>query len=100
MTNFPVELRSCESALAILSQANKHLQIFYADQSNWEIALILISQKLAHYKIASYGALAHLAINLNNYRAATLLAISVQEEEDYICNHLNSVLHDIMRPFM
>ena len=63
---------------------------------NWEIALILVSQKLTHYKIASYGGLAHLAINLKNYAAATLLAISVQEEEEFITQHLNGIFDSFL----
>ena len=76
---------------ALLSQTRNHLSIFADDSINWEIALILVAQKLAHYKIASYGGLAHLAIKLNYHKAATLLAVSAQEEEEFIANHLNRI---------
>ena len=77
---------------ALLSEGLSHLSLFSNDIANWEIALILVSQKLAHYKIASYGGLAHLAINLNYYKAATLLAFSAQEEEEYIADNLNGII--------
>ena len=76
---------------ALLSQTRNHLSIFADDSINWEIALILVAQKLAYYKIASYGGLAHLAINLEFRNAAALLAFSVQEEEEFIANHLNRI---------
>ena len=77
---------------ALLNEGKGHLSIFEGDPVNWEIALILVSQKLAHYKIASYGGLAHLAIKLGIYKAATLLAISAQEEEEFIANNLNGII--------
>lgn len=86
-----IEGKNCETFNALLSEGKKQLAMFADDPVNWEIALILVSQKLAHYKIASYGGLAHLAIKLNYYKAATLLAVSAQEEEEFIANHLNRI---------
>ena len=83
--------RVCKPMKALLSQTKNHLSIFGDDRINWEIALILVAQKLAYYKIASYGGLAHLAINLEFRNAAALLAFSVQEEEEFIANHLNRI---------
>ncbi len=91
-----IEGRNCETFNALLAEGLSHLALFSNDISNWEIALILVSQKLAHYKIASYGGLAHLAINLNYYKAATLLAFSAQEEEEYIANNLNVIIDDFL----
>lgn len=86
-----IEGRDCKTFDALLSEGKNQLSIFTGDPVNWEIALILVSQKLAHYKIASYGGLAHLAIKLSYYKAATLLAISAQEEEEYIAKNLNGI---------
>lgn len=91
-----IESKTCETFNALIEEGKNHLSIFSNDDANWEIALILVSQKLAHYKIASYGGLAHLAINLNYYKAATLLAISAQEEEEYIANNLNSMFDSFL----
>ena len=90
--NQSVESKNCKIFDALLAEGLSHLSLFSNDIVNWEIALILVSQKLAHYKIASYGGLAHLAINLNYYKAATLLAFSAQEEEEYITNNLNGII--------
>lgn len=99
LRNETIAAKPSESIIALLSEAKKYFTIFSNDIVNWEIALILISQKLAHYKIAAYGAVAHLAINLNDHRAATLLAIGVQEEEEYIEKHLNGITHEFLKPY-
>lgn len=99
LRNEKIVAKPSESIIALLSEAKKYFTIFSNDIVNWEIALILISQKLAHYKIAAYGAVAHLAINLNDHRAATLLAIGVQEEEEYIEKHLDGITHEFLKPY-
>ncbi len=91
-----VTRKKCESINAILSEAISHLYLFSDDIANWEIALILVSQKLAHLKIASYSGLAHLAIKLKHYEAATLFAICVQEEEEFIVNNLNGIINEFL----
>lgn len=91
-----IEARNCGTFDALLSEGLKHLSVFENDIDNWEIALILVSQKLTHYKIASYSGLAHLAIKLNYYNAATLLAFSVQEEEEYIANNLDGIIDSFL----
>lgn len=92
MKNELIESVSCNTFNALLGEGLNHLSIFSDDIANWEIALILVSQKLTHYKIASYGGLAHLAINLHYYKAATLLAFSAQEEEEYLADNLSDVI--------
>lgn len=91
-----IQSKKCATFIALLSEGLSHLSLFSTDIANWEIALILVSQKLAHYKIASYGGLAHLAINLNYYKAATLLAFSAQEEEEYIAENLNGIIDEFL----
>lgn len=91
--------KDCESINALLNEAEKHLEVFSEDPVNWDIALILTAQKLAHYKIAAYSASAHLAINLNLCAEATLLAVDVQEEEEFINNYLNELIHEFLKPF-
>ena len=90
--NKPITGKVCEPIKALLSEAKSHLSVFSEDTVNWEIALILVSQKLAYYKIASYGGLAHLAINLNYHSAAALLAFCVQEEEEFIANNFSGII--------
>lgn len=92
LKNELIEAKNCGTFNALIAEGKSHLSIFAGDAENWEIALILVSQKLAHYKIASYSGLAHVAIKLNYYKAATLLAISAQEEEEFIANNLNGII--------
>lgn len=94
----PLESKDCVAVNALLSQAMEYLALFTHDIRNWEIALILTSRKLAHYKVAAYGAAAHLALSLQQAPPATLLAISVQEEEEFIERYLNGFTHDFLTP--
>ena len=94
--NESIEAKNCGTFDALLSEGLQHLSIFDNDIENWEIALILVSQKLTHYKIASYSGLAHLAIKLNYHNSATLLAFSVQEEEDFIANNLDGIIDSFL----
>ncbi|KIA84151.1 hypothetical protein OA84_00940 [Kaistella solincola] len=87
------ERKKCEAIDAILCEAVNHLAHFADDLQNWEVALVLVTQKLTYYKIATYGGLAHLAIKLDYPKAATLLAVCVQEEEEFIANHLNGIFN-------
>lgn len=96
--NAVVEPKDCVAIKALLAQAMDYLALFTADVRNWEIALILTSRKLAHYKIAAYGAAAHLALSLQQAPSATLLAISVQEEEEYIERYLNGLTNAFLDP--
>lgn len=73
---------------AIMEEASAHLSHFSDDIRNWEFTLVLVAQKFAHYKIAAYSTLAQLAIKLNYPKLATLLAVSVQEEEEFLANNL------------
>lgn len=83
---------------AVLNQALQHLNLFAHDTYSWEIALLLTARKLAHYKIAYYGSAAHLALSFNHTQAATLLAISVQEEEEFMERYLNGLTHELLSP--
>lgn len=98
LQNTPAEYKDCPAVTALLAQATQYLALFTQDIRNWEIALILTSRKLAHYKIAAYGAAAHLALSLQYAPSATLLAVSVQEEEEYIEHYLNGLTHVFLGP--
>lgn len=98
LTKTPLESKSCEAVNALIAQARKDLTGFSDDKTSWEIALILISRKVAHYKIGSYGAAAHLAMSLNKPEAATLLAITVQEEEEFMEGVVDHLTDDFLRP--
>lgn len=91
LSNEKMEIKNCEALNAIISEAKSHLAVFSEDPVNWEIALILVTQKLAYFKIASYGGLTHLAIKLNYHSIASLLAFCVQEEEEFLSTHLNGI---------
>lgn len=90
------KIKDCKTFNALIAESKNHLSFFSNDIANWEIALILVSQKLTYYKIASYGGLAHLAIKLKYYKEATLLAVCVQEEEEFIANNLNGIIDAFM----
>jgi len=97
--DIPAVPKDCGAVKAILAQANENLNVFSGDIESWEITLILTTRKLVHYKIAFYGAVAHLAIRLNHTEAATLLAISVQEEEEFVEKYLNRLTNEFLCPY-
>ena len=98
MHGIPAVSKDCGAVDAILAQAHENLIAFSDELKNWEITLILTTRKLVHYKIGSYGAVAHLAIRLNHTEAATLLAISVQEEEEFVERYLNGLTDEFLCP--
>ena len=98
LQNLPAESRACHSINAILAQATDYLTMFSNDIRNFEVALIVTSRKLAHYKIAAYSAAADLALGLDYAQVATLLAIGVQEEEEYLDRDLDSLTDQFMTP--
>lgn len=87
---------SCDAVNAILDEGWSNIQIMSGNTVNTEVALMLTSQKLTHYKIGAYAGLAYLAIRLNYIDAATFLAISVQEEEEYADNKLRGVIEEFL----
>ncbi len=98
LQHMAAEAKACHSVNAILTQATEYLTLFSNDVRNFEVALILTSRKLAHYKIAAYGAAADLALGLDHAQAATLLAIGVQEEEEYLDRELNALTDQFVTP--
>lgn len=88
--------RTSDTVEAIMEEASVHLSHFSDDIKNWEFTLVLVAQKFAHYKIAAYSTLAQLAIKLNYPKLATLLAVSVQEEEDFLANNLCEIYGSIL----
>ncbi len=87
---------SCDSVDAILKEGQSNIGNMSGNTVNVEVALMLTSQKLTHYKIGAYAGLAYLAIRLNYTDAATFLAISVQEEEEYADNKLRDVIEEFL----
>lgn len=98
LQNLPAEARICSAVQAILTRATSYVRMFANDVRTFEVALIVTSRKLAHYKIASYSAAAHLALGLDHVEAATLLAIGVQEEEEYLDRDLDSLTDQFVTP--
>lgn len=86
-----IQSKESRVLVGLLAEAKIQLDIFADDIVNWEIALILVVQKITYYKIASYGGLAHLAITLEYHCEATLMAVSVQEEEEFLANNLTGI---------
>jgi len=72
--------KKCEATAGLLKEAVEIVEAF-KESTAIDAALISITQKIAHYEIASYGCLREWATLLGNKEAASLLK-QVLEQED------------------
>ena len=75
------EGKRCEAMDGLIQECRKIISETKENSMTRDAALIIVSQKIEHYEIASYGGLVQLAITLNKHRAAELLDKTLNEEE-------------------
>ena len=75
------EGKTCEAMDGLIQECRKIISETKENSMTRDAALIIVSQKIEHYEIASYGGLVQLAITLNKHRAAELLDKTLNEEE-------------------
>jgi len=73
-------IKKCEATVGLLKEAVEIVDAF-KESAAIDAALISITQKIAHYEIASYGCLREWATLLGNKDAASLLK-QILEQED------------------
>ena len=76
------EAKKCEAIEGLIKEAKTIISETKEDTMTRDAALIIASQKVEHYEIASYGGLVQLAITMGLSRAADLLDKTLREEED------------------
>ena len=74
--------KKCEAMEGLIQEANEIIDQTEDNTMTRDAALIMASQKVEHYEIATYGGLAQLAKTLGKNDAANVLAQTLQEEKE------------------
>jgi len=89
------EGKKCEAMDGLLRECRNIIKETEEHTMTRDAALIIASQKIEHYEIASYGGLVALAVTLGLERAADLLDKTLAEEED-----TDQILTDIAESYI
>lgn len=76
------EAKKCDAIIGIVKEGENIIKETEEGSMTRDAALIIAAQKVEHYEIASYGGLVALAETLQLERAADLLQMTLEEEED------------------
>ena len=76
------EGKKCEAIEGLTKEAKNIISETKDGTMTRDAALIIATQKIEHYEIATYGGLVQLAITMDLHRAAEILDKTLQEEED------------------
>jgi len=76
-----VEAKKCDAIIGIVKEGEHIMKETEDGTMTRDAALIIAAQKVEHYEIASYGGLVALAETLELYKAADLLQVTLDEEE-------------------
>jgi ferritin-like metal-binding protein YciE len=76
------EGKKCEAMEGLIKEAKKIINETKEGTMTRDAALIIATQKVEHYEIATYGGLVELALTMGFNRAADLLEKTLDEEEE------------------
>jgi ferritin-like metal-binding protein YciE len=74
--------KKCDAIDGLIKEAKGIISETKEGSATRDAALIIASQKIEHYEIATYGSLVQLALTMDLDRAAEILEKTLQEEED------------------
>lgn len=74
--------KECEAMRGLTKEAEGIIDETESGTATRDVALIIAAQKVEHYEIATYGALAQLGRTLGLLEVATLLDITLEEEKE------------------
>ena len=77
-----VKGKKCEAIEGLIREADSMVKETKKGSSTRDVAIIMASQKMEHYEIASYGSMATLAAQMGEQEAKNLLGQILQEEKD------------------
>lgn len=75
------QAKKCDAMEGLTKEAEGILEETEAGSMTRDVAIIMASQKVEHYEIATYGGLAQLARTMNMEEAADLLEETLEEEK-------------------
>lgn len=76
------QAKKCDAMEGISKEGEAIVESTDPGTATRDVGIILASQKVEHYEIASYGGLVQLAITLGLTEVADLLAATLEEEKD------------------
>lgn len=76
------QAKKCEAMISLVEEVKSIVQETERNSSTRDVALILNTQKIEHYEIATYGGLAALANTLGYEKIHKLLMETLAEEKD------------------
>ena len=82
--------KQCEAMKGLVKEAEGIIEETESGTATRDVALIIAAQKVEHYEIATYGALAQLGRTLGLLEVATLLDITLEEEKE--TDHLLTII--------
>lgn len=74
--------KKCEAIIGILKEGDDILEDTEEGTMTRDAAIIIASQKVEHYEIATYGSLAELARTIDRDDVAEVLAATLSEEKE------------------
>jgi ferritin-like metal-binding protein YciE len=75
------QAKKCEAIEGITKEGESIIEETEEGSATRDVGLIMAAQKVEHYEIATYGALAQLATTLGNEEVAELLRTTLEEEK-------------------
>lgn len=74
--------KKCDAIDGILKEVDEMVKNTEDGSMTRDVAIIIVSQKVEHYEIATYGGLVQIAITLGHEKVADLLETTLDEEEE------------------
>jgi len=76
-----VQAKKCDAMAGLVEEASSIIEDTEKGTATRDVGLILAAQKVEHYEIATYGALAQIAKTLGNEAVKNLLGTTLEEEK-------------------
>jgi ferritin-like metal-binding protein YciE len=87
------QAKKCEAMEGLIKEGDAAVEDTQKGSMTRDVAIIMSSQKVEHYEIASYGTLVQLAETMGNTKVAELLQTTLDEEKQ-TDQHLSALAED------
>ena len=79
------QAKKCDAMEGLIKEGKEIIKSTEAGSMTRDAGLIIAAQKVEHYEIASYGSLVQVALTLGHDKIASILELTLNEEEDTDC---------------